>query len=302
MAEEKAKNLDPYAGDGGKADTSFYSKEDPSRPLTRDDVRDIVLGELKNFRSYISSAWGGMGNSAGITGGNLFGFFAKQQYGSYYQSPNQLQSTVSSTTGVGTLANGNDFGRVFVEQLPDTGTKTPSWSFDLPQFSQKMLIKSTGPGVVYNTRTAAFTEGAILTGTTSGAKATITASFPEGTNGTLYLANVKGTFTDTEAVTDSSGGAATLTRLTYTRTNAVQRIYGVGGQNVDTPANLYTFWGFTDFYAPIGLFNQPTSLNATARDVELIPAFAAEGVMYIRNTAGVRALRIYINGAWATII
>ena len=151
---QKLEDLNPY-----------HDPQSTGHPLDRDAVRDILLAELKNFRSYISSPWGGVGNSSGITGGNLFGFFAKQSFGSYYQSPHVLQTAQ-------TLVKGNDFGRIFVEALNDTNEGTPSWSFDIPQFSQKLLIKSTGPGLVYNSETVAFTEGAILTGSTSGATAT----------------------------------------------------------------------------------------------------------------------------------
>lgn len=277
--------------------TLNLTEEQNTKILDKNDVRDIVLSELNNFRGNVKSFWGGVGNLAG----NLFGLFAKQGFGSYYQSPHVMHTTQLK-------AAGNDFGRIFVEAENDDGVDTPSWSFDLPTFTQKMLIKSTGPGVVYHTETAAFTEGAILTGATSGAQATITAVFPEGTDGTLYLADFKKDefgviipFNDTEAVTDSLGGAATLTRATANYTNPIVRIYGVGGENADDPGSIYSFWGLTDFFAPIGLFNQPSSANTTKRDVELIPAFESNGVMYIRNTAGTRALRMYINGAWTTI-
>ncbi len=172
----------------------------------------------------------------------------------------------------------------------------------MPEWAQKLSFESTGPGLVYHTRTAPFTEGAILTGGTSGATATISASFNDGTDGTLYLANVVGTFTDSEAIADSSGGAATITRLTYTRTNAIQRLYGVGGQEVrtDNTATIFTFWGAIDNFCPMRLFTMPASLAGTARDVELITAFAQEGFIYERLGTP-NAIRVYLNGAWRTL-
>lgn len=291
----------------------------PSSGLSRDEVRNIVLAELKHFRDYLSSDWGGLGSGNTVNANGLFGFFAKQGFGAYYQSPHAVQSTVVNPTGSnagdpGTPANGNDFGRIFINKYNDrvsplptgalTGAqKTPSFIIDLPEWAQKLSIESIGPGLVYHTRTAPFTEGAILTGGTSGATATITASFPDGANGTLYLANIVGTFTDTEAITDSSGGAATNTRLTYNRTNSIQRFYGVGGQEVRTDATttLFTFWGAIDNFCPQRFFTMPASVAGTARDVELITGFQQEGFAYVRLGTP-NAFRMYLNGAWHTIL
>jgi hypothetical protein len=300
-------------------DIKFYQDSIPPVPMDRDSTRDILLAELKNFRGYMASDWGGFGSGNSVGGTGLYGFFSKQSFGSYYQSPHAIQSTVVNPTGTnagtsGTKADGNDFGRIFVNKYNDrvsplptgalTGAqKTPSFIIDLPQWAQKLSIESIGPGLVYNSRTSPFTEGAILTGATSGAKATITASFPDGTNGTLYLANIVGTFTDTEIITDSSGGSATNTRLTYTRTNSIQRFYGVGGQEVRTDATttIFTFWGAIDNFCPQRFFSMPASVAGTARDVELITGFQQEGFTYVRLGTP-NALRIYLNGAWHTII
>lgn len=367
---------------------STYHKEDSSQASggtqgsqqDRDFVRNVVLAELKNFRDYLSSDWGGLGSGNAVNADGLFGFFAKQGFGAYYQSPHALRAAQ-------TLVKGNDFGRIFVEaendlsktgvvtvssaspavvtwashgltvgtqvtfsstgSLPDginpayryfiisagfaagsfrislsyegpavnttsTGSGTitasaysgtPSWSFDVPAYSQKFLLKSTGPGLVYNTLTSSFTEGEKITGGTSGATAYVSAVFPDGatTNGTLYLYSIVGEFTDTETISGSLGGAATITRLTYTRTNPIFRAYGAGGEAADSLGSIFTFYGLFDLYCPIGLFNQSSSVNGTARDVENIAAFNNNGTLYVRNTAGTRTIRAYLNGAWQDV-
>lgn len=61
----------------------------------------------------------------------------------------------------------------------------------------------------YDTQTANFTVGDILTGGTSGATARITADSDSGATGTLSLQDVDGVFVDDETITDESGGSAT---------------------------------------------------------------------------------------------
>lgn len=65
--------------------------------------------------------------------------------------------------------------------------------------------------IAYDAETVAFTEGATLTGGTSGATATILRVLSNGGGtGTLWLQNVAGgPFQDNEALTDGSGGSAT---------------------------------------------------------------------------------------------
>jgi len=64
----------------------------------------------------------------------------------------------------------------------------------------------------YDAETAPFTAGATLTGTTSGATATIDTVADHGTTGVLQLSNISGTFQDNEAITDDNGtpGAAVV--------------------------------------------------------------------------------------------
>ena len=76
-----------------------------------------------------------------------------------------------------------------------------------------------GASLNYDTQTANFTAGAILTGASSGATARIQADSDSGTTGTLTLTDIKGEFIDNEIITDDNGtpGSATVNGiLTYT--------------------------------------------------------------------------------------
>lgn len=64
--------------------------------------------------------------------------------------------------------------------------------------------------LAYDGGTASFSVGALATDGTSGATGYITMIQDDGTTGTLYLSNIKGTFGDDQAITDSDGGAATV--------------------------------------------------------------------------------------------
>jgi len=63
--------------------------------------------------------------------------------------------------------------------------------------------------LAYDAQSANFTVGAVLTGGTSGATAVILTDADSGATGTLTLGSIAGVFQDNEALTDSSGGAAT---------------------------------------------------------------------------------------------
>lgn len=65
-----------------------------------------------------------------------------------------------------------------------------------------------GATLLYDTQTANFTAGNVLTGATSGATARITADSDSGTTGTLTIQDVVGTFLDNEVITDTGGGSA----------------------------------------------------------------------------------------------
>ena len=65
-----------------------------------------------------------------------------------------------------------------------------------------------GSTLAYNNQTANFTAGAVLTGSTSGATARITADTDAGATGTLTLRDITGEFVGDETITDSAGGSA----------------------------------------------------------------------------------------------
>jgi len=71
-------------------------------------------------------------------------------------------------------------------------------------------VSAGRPGATlnYDTQTANFTLGNVLTGATSGATARITADTDAGTTGALTLQDVVGVFVDNEIITDSGGGSA----------------------------------------------------------------------------------------------
>lgn len=76
-----------------------------------------------------------------------------------------------------------------------------------------MSVGAFRPGSTlnYDTQTANFTTGAILTGQSSGATARIQADSDSGTTGTLTLTDIRGEFLDNEIITDNNGtpGSAT---------------------------------------------------------------------------------------------
>lgn len=65
-----------------------------------------------------------------------------------------------------------------------------------------------GSTLAYDTQTANFSAGQILTGSTSGATARIQADSDSGATGTLTLVDIVGAFVDNETITDPSGGSA----------------------------------------------------------------------------------------------
>lgn len=68
--------------------------------------------------------------------------------------------------------------------------------------------KRAGSTLAYDTQTANFTLGQVLTGATSGATARIIADSDGGTTGTLTLRDIIGAFVDNETISDGAGGSA----------------------------------------------------------------------------------------------
>jgi len=82
----------------------------------------------------------------------------------------------------------------------------------------------------YDTQTADFTAGTILTGGTSGATATILEDDDSGATGTLTLGDIEGTFEDNEIIADNGGGSATADGtldFTYTEISTAPKARGI---------------------------------------------------------------------------
>lgn len=93
-------------------------------------------------------------------------------------------------------------------------------AIDYGMYHISRAVHRPGSTLAYDAQTANFTLGAVLTGATSGATARITADSDSGATGTLIVKDIIGVFLDNEALSDSSGGAATCNG-TLTAQNAV---------------------------------------------------------------------------------
>ena len=125
--------------------------------------------------------------------------------------------------------------------LTTDATVTKAWAIDLPPGSVCYLeakvignqrngesrgeyhistsANRDGSTLDYDTQTANFTVGDVLTGGTSGATARIIADSDAGATGSLTLRDIVGTFQDDEIITDPSGGSADVNG-TITHVNA----------------------------------------------------------------------------------
>lgn len=136
-----------------------------------------------------------------------------------------------------------------------------------------------GVGVMalpYDAETADFTEGAVLTGGTSGATADILRVIATtGTTGTLWLHNIVGDFEDDEALTDDNGtpGSATANGVPALVTTAVSIPDGASGFYV----------AGTDFIvdSDVGRIKIPAG-SAIPADTELTISFACAAVNYTK--------------------
>lgn len=109
------------------------------------------------------------------------------------QTAGYYSTTMVSTAGGDYLyaVNGADYARLF--DGTDWWAITDESTYSLP----------------YDAKTGAFTQGATVTGGTSGASATIIDVVDNGTDGILYVQGItSGPFQDNETITDGSGGSA----------------------------------------------------------------------------------------------
>jgi hypothetical protein len=116
----------------------------------------------------------------------------------------------------------------------------------------------------YDAETVAFTEGATLTGGTSGATATVVKVIDDGTTGTLWLDSVaSGPFQNDETLTDDDGGSA---KADGTATTLWGKFDGVD------PANLSQNW----VYKKRIFYVEENSLNAWYLAVDSITGTATK--------------------------
>lgn len=114
--------------------------------------------------------------------------------------------------------------------LTTDGTAAKGWAFELEpgqvghfeavvigrqrngtntaEYFSAVSAKRPGSQLAYDTQTANFTVGDIITGATSGATARLIADSDSGATGTLTLQDITGTFIDDETITGTSGGSA----------------------------------------------------------------------------------------------
>lgn len=116
----------------------------------------------------------------------------------------------------------------------------------------------------YDAETSPFTEGETLTGGTSAATAVIVKVIDNGTDGTLWVNNVSGTFQNDETITDGAGGSATEDGT------ATSLIGAVTGSGADTSE-----WAHVGAYRNRLFFVEGGSLNVWYLPVGSITGAAA---------------------------
>ena len=109
----------------------------------------------------------------------------------------------------------------------------------------------TAASLLYQTQTANFNPGDVVTGGTSGATARVIAATNSGSTGTLSLQDVNGTFLNNEALTDTGGGAA-IANGTLSH----------GTATLDTPTAVHTT-NASSFACAFAVSGQEVKLNVT---------------------------------------
>ena len=121
---------------------------------------------------------------------------------------------------------------IIAEQV--NGTGNASWI--IAQAARGALAT-----LAYDNQTANFTVGNNIVGATSGATATIAADSDSGTTGTLSLANVVGTFSDNEVISESDGSGSAQVNGALTEGSAaligtIGSVYSSGSNAGSPPA------------------------------------------------------------------
>lgn len=155
------------------------------------------------------------------------------------------------------------------------GSSVPSGSAIARPINHTVENEITGAGVVFDlpfdAQTANFTPGQVVTGGTSGATATIATQTDNGTDGTLKLIDITGTFTDNETITDPLGGSASVNSATGQLT--INQIW--------LPANTYRVKANASCGTP--LYNNLFVYDVTG-DTELVAGLSGYNNDYAERT------------------
>lgn len=185
-------------------ETAIYDITAPPSP-TLSPAPD-VSGQTSGYYSTAPFATAGGNFLYAVNGTDL----ARIYNGTRWDIVNGLQTyTITYDTQTGNFTKGQQItgsvsgAKATIIDITDIGTQGT------------LYIQSIVPGPVtyalnFDTQTADFTVGQVVTGTTSTAHGVIISQVDIGTTGTLYLQTVVGTFTAGEALTDPPGGAANV--------------------------------------------------------------------------------------------
>lgn len=142
-------------------------------------------------------------NSVALAGGNAEQWMrTRTELGDWPGSTGVTTGAAATVAWAYQLAPGEN---VFLEaKVIASGRNVNDYAvFQIAQGAQR-----PGSALAYDTRTATFTPGSILTGHTSGATAQITNDTNGAGIGTLTLTGITGAFVNNETITDAAGGSA----------------------------------------------------------------------------------------------
>lgn len=103
----------------------------------------------------------------------------------------------------------------------------------LAHYIKQAKVSRPGSALDYESQTANYVVGEVLTGATSGASARITADSDSGTTGTLTLRDIVGEFQDGEIITGSGGGSATANGTLVHQDVAIDQADTIGTDHED---------------------------------------------------------------------
>jgi hypothetical protein len=206
------------------------------------------LNQLTIANNFFTVHEGNMFDSAGGSDTRLW---ALRIADNFYRSTN---TSTATDNGIAIVNTG------YVHDLQITGNLI--YNLDADDTASTAGIQLTGGthgGLSFDAQTGNFTLGQTLTGTNSGATATITAQADNGTTGILFLTSISGTFEDNEAITDPVTGAAVANGAVFYG----YRNISITGNHIasDTPATVLSA-NVPDY----GILIQGTVERATIND------------------------------------